>query len=399
MMSKFKNHKLKVSDLLNLIPENLLSHLSETTSVDHYTKVLHGRKLFYLLLYGIIENEKMSQRTLEDTFNDSVFKFLFNLPSKESISRSSISERLSKINPDYFKEIYECIYANFSKYYSLTERKDYNLIRVDSSIVSDVTGKIIQGIDQNNNRKAVKYSVAFDGILPCGIETFTQNTYSNEDMALPEVITKHIKKESNHQNIYVFDRGIQSTRTLSSFEEKEQITFIGRSKENRKYIQLEVFQEDKGNIVKDCKVQLYTGIPKISKKGTKYYKEELVQTPFRLLIWKTQEDKEFWFVTNNFDLSAEEIAENYRKRWDIEVFFRFLKQELNFSHLVSLSPNGIQVILYMTMIVAMLILMYKKANDIGYKTAKRRFKQEIRDLAIALIIIESGGNPNKFFSS
>ena len=53
----------------------------------------------------------------------------------------------------------------------------------------------------------------------------------------------------------------------------------------------------------------------------------------------------------------------------------------------------------MTMIVAMLILMYKRANDISYKTAKRRFKQEVRDLAIALIIIESGGDPNKFFSS
>lgn len=50
------------------------------------------------------------------------------------------------------------------------------------------------------------------------------------------------------------------------------------------------------------------------------------------------------------------------------------------------------------MVVAMFILMYKKANDIGYKTVKRHFKQEIRDLAIALIIVQSGGNPSKLFS-
>ena len=46
------------------MPEAFLSKLSSTTKVDYYTKVLHGKKMFYLLLYGIIENEKLSQRTL-----------------------------------------------------------------------------------------------------------------------------------------------------------------------------------------------------------------------------------------------------------------------------------------------------------------------------------------------
>jgi IS4 transposase len=97
--------------------------------------------------------------------------------------------------------------------------------------------------------------------------------------------------------------------------------------------------------------------------------------------------------------STKEIAEAYRKRWDIEVFFRFIKQELNMSHLVSLNKNGIQVMLYMTLIVSMLILMYKKANQIGYKTAKRRFSMEVRDLAIALIVVHCGGDPELFFKT
>ena len=64
-------------------------------------------------------------------------------------------------------------------------------------------------------------------------------------------------------------------------------------------------------------------------------------------------------------------------------------------HLVSYK-NGIQVMLYMTLIVAMLILVYKKANDTGYKTEKRRFSMEIRDFAIAIIVVQCGGNPNFF---
>jgi hypothetical protein len=50
----------------------------------------------------------------------------------------------------------------------------------------------------------------------------------------------------------------------------------------------------------------------------------------------------------------------------------------------------------MTLIVAMLILIYKTANKIGYKTAKRRFKIEIRNLAIAMIIVKCNGNLDHF---
>jgi hypothetical protein len=58
-----------------------------------------------------------------------------------------------------------------------------------------------------------------------------------------------------------------------------------------------------------------------------------------------------------------------------------------------------QVMLYVTMIVAMLILIYKKANNIGYKTAKRRFTMEIRNLTIALIVVQCGGDPSLIFKT
>lgn len=80
--------------------------------------------MFYLLLYGILENEKLSQRTLEDTFNDPVFKTLFSLDKEEKVRRSSISERLSKIDTDYFKQIYDCIYEQFSNTYSPSEKQN-----------------------------------------------------------------------------------------------------------------------------------------------------------------------------------------------------------------------------------------------------------------------------------
>ncbi|MCP9754367.1 IS4/IS5 family transposase, partial [Lacihabitans sp. CCS-44] len=165
-MTNFKNHKVSVSQLIGLIPEALLTHLSSNTNVDYYTKVLHAKKVFYLLLYGILDNEKLSQRTLEDTFNDSGFKVLFDLDERETVVRSSISERLSKIDYHYFKEVYEFIYTTFSDYYAYSEQLKYNLIRVDSTMVSEMSGKLKEGLDNKSGKKSVKYSVTFDGILP-----------------------------------------------------------------------------------------------------------------------------------------------------------------------------------------------------------------------------------------
>ena len=185
------------------------------------------------------------------------------------------------------------------------------------------------------------------------------------------------------------------------------VTFICRAKENRKYVEIESFisanqSMDLGEtiLIKDSKVFLYTGIPINNKKGNTHFKETLVEEPFRLIIAKSKSnpDKIFWFITNEFELTAKQIAKAYRKRWDIEVFFRFIKQELNASHLVSLNKNGIEVILYMTLIVAMLVLIYKHANKVGYKTAKRRIKMEIRDLVMAIIVVKCGGNPDVFFN-
>lgn len=406
-MAVFKDHKINIKYLLGFIPEALIANLSLTTKIDHYAKVLHGKKMFYLLLYGILDNEKLSQRTLEDTFNDTVFKVLFHLEEEESVRRSSISERLSKIDPGYFKQIYDCIYDQFSELYTLTERQKYNLIRVDSSIVSETVGKLVEGLDNQSGKKAVKYSIAFDGVLPCHFNVFTSPRYGSEDIALPEAIMNHVKKETNHQNIYVLDRGLQSTRAMKGFS-TDDVTFICRAKENRKFVELESFvtvNQDldlgESKLLKDCRIQLYTGIPVNTELGKKYHKKELVDSPFRLVIIesKVEEGKQYWFLTNDFKLSAKEIAQAYRRRWDIEVFFRFLKQELNVSHLVSLNTNGIQVMLYMTLIVAMLVLMYKKANNIGYKTAKRRFSMEVRDLAIALIVVQCGGNPDLLFKT
>jgi hypothetical protein len=406
-MSIFKDHKMGVKQLLGLIPDAYLEQLSLQSSVDRYTKVLHGRKLFYLLLYGMLENQRLSQRSLEDTFNDPLFKQLFSLDGDESVRRSSISERLGRIDAAYFRQIYECIYEQYAGLYSDRDKEKHKLIPVDSSLVSDTAGKLQTSLGHSQGRKAVKYTMAFDGLLPCSAQAFSESSYNSEDVALPKIVWQHVKQQVGHENIYVLDRGMQSARSLQTFDQQK-VGFVCRAKENRKYEPLANLMKEgqptdlgEAILLSDQLVRLYANQPINNKKGNIHYREFLLEQDFRLIIVqsKQQPEQHFWLLTNQLEMPAEEIARAYRRRWDIEVFFRFLKQELNLSHLVSLNQNGIQVMLYMTLIVAMLLLIYKHANAIGYKTAKRRFAMEVRNLAIAIIVVHCKGDLDKLFKT
>ncbi len=78
------------------------------------------------------------------------------------------------------------------------------------------------------------------------------------------------------------------------------------------------------------------------------------------------------------------------------MFFKFIKQHLHFKHFLNYSENGIKVIMYMTMIVAILILIYKKTNEIkSYKIAKYEFTEELNMEIIKEIVVICDGDPNK----
>jgi IS4 transposase len=116
-----------------------------------------------------------------------------------------------------------------------------------------------------------------------------------------------------------------------------------------------------------------------------------------LIVAKGKENGEmFYFLCNSLELTSKEIADIYKQRWEIEVFFKFIKQNLNLSHLMSINTNVIRVVVYMTLITAILLTVYKKWNSLkGYKIPKLKFAHELEVLIIKDIVLKCGGNPDK----
>lgn len=401
--------KVRAPEILRMIPDEELARLASDTKVDYCSKVLKGERMFYMLVYAMLCADRVSQRKLETVFSSAPFKTLFNFSVDMKVSHSSISSRLSKIDLVFFEKAYELIYNEFSSLYTENEVRQMNLVRVDSSMVAETCNKLKEGFtvgkktSSGESRRQVKYTMAFDGFAVRQADAFLKPSYLSEDVAIPEVVMPLIKKEKDHRNLYVIDRGLSSSANFDSISDEEAY-FLGRIKTNRKMVfQRSLMTEDtdrdlgKLELVDDIIVHLFNG------------EQEDTEHEYRIVKCRFKEprnterpknkgkvkrvENEVYFITNNMELTPKEIAEAYRRRWDIEVFFKFLKQELNFSHFLSTSENGIKVILYMTLITAMLIMIYKRKNGIGYSDAKFCFKLDMEEWIMDLNHVIKGGDP------
>ncbi|WP_410541875.1 transposase [Wolbachia endosymbiont (group E) of Neria commutata] len=87
-----------------------------------------------------------------------------------------------------------------------------------------------------------------------------------------------------------------------------------------------------------------------------------------------------------------QVTEIYRGRWDIEVFFKFIKQNLGYKHFLSHIINGMKVYIYMIIIMALLFLVYKTRNDLqGFKIALLQFTLDLDGSFLCSIVLLSGG--------
>jgi hypothetical protein len=360
-------------DILDLIPDHLLDALADETGIDYSVKKLQGKTVFKLFIYGLLSAHKISLRVLETIYASDIFQDLFGI-QKRRIAHSGIGVRLKHLDFRYFEQIFLHLVASKEVDHILFDEKKINIRKIDSTIVNLSSKLLSAGLRINEGKKSLKFGVEINGGIPVNILLYEGQKYCSEDVALPELVRRKIEKSST--NIALFDRGIQRKQTFLDFT-KEGISFISRAT-SQDFQVLETFPltEHKTEtlvITKDERVVFAHGT-----------KDAL---SFLRLVTGTNKanGQEIVFLTNVDFLSAAEITELYRSRWEIETFFKFIKQELNFKHLLSRSENGIKVCMYLTMIVAILLTIYKKKNKIiGWTSTKIRFLNELtKDLMLS----------------
>ena len=374
---------MNVERILSLLPEGILTELAIETEVNRYSKKLQGQVLFKLLIHCILSHKENSLRSMESAYESIGFSLLNAGRKKQQVRYSSISERLSAINPVYFEKIYEACIAVYGK---ALQSKSLEIIRFDSTIITLSSKLLHQGyLLKDGDAKHVrqlKFTIGL-GELPQSVHLYKEQKHSSENAALAESVLSYSSKA-----IRIFDRGITSRKTYDALIDKD-IPFISRINPKSKFqanginLLSSPLETKTLTIYSDQWIYLFSEGCRKAKHAVRCIKAT-----------RKAGGEEISFVCNMDDLDAKEVTEFYKQRWDIEVFFKFLKQELNFSHLISRNENGIKVMLYTTLIAATLLLVYKKKNKLtGYKIMKQRFVQELEQSLVRSFVEMCGGNP------
>ena len=391
------NISISVESLLNYFPDSLLDKLSKEHKVDFQVKKLEGTLVFKWLLYGVLSTNELSLNVLMNLFETLEFKSYAGIDSTFKTKRNSLADRLSSININFIDSIFSYAQKLSEKHKSLRKSHQvlgYDLNRFDSTMVS-ISSKLLSkdlGFHVGNKTKEgthaikhLKFTVGFDGLSIKKLDLYTQQKHTSEEVSLGQTI-KEIA--CNENEVIVVDRGIQSRKTYQSLAQQAK-KFLVRANDNINFKLVESLVLPKQTIQEDLQLINYQIV------NLKTKKNELIKVPLKLARFKIiSSGKMLNIISNIENLDAFELAFMYRRRWDIEVFFRFIKQELGFSHLISRSENGIKVMAMIILIAAMLVLLYKHLNNLkGYKIPKMKFANELHLMLMKEIIIRCNGDP------
>ncbi len=112
------------------------------------------------------------------------------------------------------------------------------------------------------------------------------------------------------------------------------------------------------------------------------YKEEKLEKVLclRKLTYKDDKGRIFHFITNNFEISNEEVALLYKLRWNIELLFKKLKQNFQLHYFYSETENGIKTQIWCTLIAQLLLQVLKVKSE-----SKKAFSNVCAIIRIHLI--------------
>lgn len=270
---------------------------------------------------------------------------LYHFGIRQSVNQSTLSR--ANENRDWR------IYADFGLYlinlvqplYADNSFQDFeidnNVFVLDSTTIS-VSIILMNWAQGKYSRGAVKMHTLLDlrGSIPTFIH-ITDGKYHDVN-TLDEI-------DVVPSAIYVMDKAYLDFKRLNDLS-KSKAFFVIRAKDNLKFKAAFSRKVDKSTGLR-CDQSIKLLVPK----SKKQYPEKIR----RIKYYDQEKDLMLVFLTNNFDVDAMDIATIYKNRWQIEVFFRWIKQNLQIKTLWGHSENAVKIHLW-TAICTYLIVAYLK---------------------------------------
>jgi len=341
------------SQLLFLLDESIIRQTISEHKANRCYKQLFLWDHLVTMLYGVYTHctsLREIQAGLEVCQGKLNHLHLNKVPARSTLSDGN-KLRPSKVFGTIYQKLYE-FYKHSISDSRLSPAPLKNLYILDSSTIA-----LFKAILKPAGRKRK------DGTSKGGMKV---HTLLNADANMPSFITytaaalhdqqfyKYIKELPDY-SIIAFDKAYINYQQFDAFTARN-IYYVTRQKDNADYLSIEEFELPKAaqHILKDEKIQVsYTVDGK-----------QIQQQMRRVAVFSDKYQKAFVYITNHFDLTAVEIAAIYANRWQIETFFKKLKQNFPLTYFFGDNTNAIETQVWCALIALLLLdVLHKGLNS------------------------------------
>lgn len=347
--------KTVFKEYIHPLDSKVVQKMVDHAQLDRYVKKLDCLSFTNLFIYAQLKGLRSLGRISDQVKRKKTVQRHIGI---QSISKSQLSRKLGDIPSEIFETIMQHLVQKLHQIYG-PKKADQLLGKIhliDSSTLSMCLGQHVWA-DFRNTKAGVKMHTS---IVFCDGES-----YLNKLIVTPARPADETQLDalivSDKNALHVFDRGYYNFEKFDLYCHKG-IRFVTRIKTNTVIHVIEELPVDLSSpITRDAVVKIGN-----------------MKHPLRLIETVDSEGNKISIVCNDAKINAQEISDLYRTRWQIELFFKWVKQHLVLKKLYGQSKNAVYNQIYIAMITFCLTLLMK--NKIGYKGTLLEIMNWVSDL-------------------
>lgn len=340
--------KYVFAQLVSFLNRSKFNRIVSKYKGDKYVKHFSCWNQLLALMFGQLSNRE-SLRSLIIALDAHRSK-CYHLGMGRNVSKSSLARANQDRDYHIFEE-YAYYLVNLAR-----EKKTANIFDLGGNVYAfdsttiDLCLSVFWWAKFRKNKGGIKVHTLYD--VETQIPTFFHIT---EASVHDSKAMKEIPYEPD--SYYIFDRAYNHFRMLYKIHQIGAYSVV-RAKKNLQYRSIKWKRRLPRNVLSDQKIELTGFYPK------QYYPE-----PLRLVrYWDEEQKREFVFLTNAIHISALQVAELYKNRWQIELFFKWLKQHLKIKKFWGTTENAVRIQIYAAVCTYCLVAIVQHDMKLGRST-------------------------------
>ena len=345
--------------IVNLTDAVNIQGLIKKHNSDYYYKAFKTRTHLITMLFGILSRcDSMTEicegmRALGGKLN--------HLGMEKAPAKSTACDGLRNRDNRFFEDLYFSLVKKYQSF--LSDSRTFGLTFKEVLLIDSTTirlfSDILKGVGRNpkgdgKKKGGLKVHMLIDAVQSVGrfIKITEAKVHDKNFLKSLELIS---------HSMIVFDKAYNYYHQFAIWTQK-QVFFVTRLKTNAVYIVIEINRvhyrkKGKAKVLRDEIIEMeYYPEDETGKRQMKVLK----QLRLRKVCYQDEKNRYYEFLTNSFEITAEEVAFLYKKRWGIELLFKKMKQNFQLHYFYGENENAIRTQVWCTLIAQLLLTVIQK---------------------------------------